>query len=70
MAAAWLPHLNERQRRAVAGAASEMLDNKSGVAEAAGMSRNTVIKPTAEVEAEVQERQRPPGGGQKPLVES
>ena len=67
-----LPHLNERQRRVLAGAAAEMLGNKSAVAEAAGMSRNTVIKAEAEVGAgmEPQERQRPPGAGQKPITEA
>ncbi len=47
----------------LAGAAAEMFGNKTAVAEAAGMSRNTVIKAEAEVVAgmEPQERQRPPG---------
>ena len=41
-----LPHLNEVQRRVVAGAAAEMLGRggKTAVAAASGMSRNTVIK--------------------------
>ena len=41
-----LPHLNEKQRRIVAGATAEMLGRggKSQVAVASGMSRNTVIK--------------------------
>ena len=41
-----LPHLNEVQRRVVTGAMSEALGRggKSAVAEASGMSRNTVIK--------------------------
>jgi hypothetical protein len=58
-----LPHLNERQRRVVAGAAAQLLGNKAVVAEAAGMSRNTVIKAEGEVARgmEPQERQRPPG---------
>jgi transposase len=66
-----LPHLNERQRRALAGAAAELFGNKTAVAEAAGMSRNTVIKAQAEVAAgmQPQERQRPPGAGQKPITE-
>lgn len=46
-----LPHLNERQRRVLAGAAAQLLGNKTAIAEAAGMSRNTVIKADAEVEA-------------------
>jgi len=67
-----LPHLNERQRRVVAGAAADLLGNKTVVAGAAGMSRNTVIKAQAEVVAgmEPQERQRPPGAGQKPITEA
>ena len=66
-----LPHLNERQRRAVLGATSEMLHNKTAVADASGMSRNTVIKAEAEVAAgmEPAERQRPPGAGRKPATE-
>ena len=48
-----LPHLNEVQRRVVAGASAEMLGRggKSWVAEASGMSRNTVIKAEGEVAA-------------------
>ncbi len=46
-----LPHLNELQRRVVAGAMSEALGRggKSAVAETSGMSRNTVIKAEHEV---------------------
>ena len=67
-----LPHLNERQRRVLAGATAQLLGNKTAIAEAAGMSRNTVIKAEAEVEAgmEPQQRQRPPGAGQKPITEA
>ena len=38
------PHLNERQRRVVAGACSQMLGHggKSTAAQASGMSRSTV----------------------------
>ena len=68
-----LPHLNEKQRRVVAGATSEMLGRggKTAVATASGMSRNTVIKAQAEVEAgmEPSDRQRAPGGGDKPAIE-
>ena len=68
-----LPHLNEVQRRVVAGAAAEMLGRggKTVVATAAGMSRNTVIKAEAEVEAGIEPsaRLRGPGGGDKPLTE-
>jgi hypothetical protein len=44
-----LPHLDERQRRVVVEAAAVMVDNKTVVAEASGMSRNTVIKAAGEV---------------------
>jgi transposase len=65
-----LPHMNEVQRRVVAGAAAAMVGNKSVVAEASGMSRNTVIKAAAEVEAGVEPsvRLRPVGGGDKPAA--
>jgi transposase len=62
-----LPHLNEVQRRVVAGAVAEGLGRggKSAVAEASGMSRNTVIKATREVTLGIEpsERQRAVGGG-------
>jgi transposase len=64
-----VPHLNEKQRRIVAGATAEMLGRggKSQVALASGMSRNTVIKAVSEVDAGIEPslRQRPPGGGEK-----
>jgi hypothetical protein len=46
-----LPHMNELQRRVVAGASAEMLGRggKTAVAETSGMSRNTVIKAEREV---------------------
>jgi transposase len=68
-----LPHLDERQRRVVAGAMSEMLGHggKTAVATSSGMSRNTVIKAQAEVEAGIEpsSRLREPGAGAKPLTE-
>ena len=68
-----LPHLNELQRRVVAGAAAEMLGRggKTAVATASGMSRNTVIKAEAEIAAGMgpSARQRARGGGDKPLVD-
>ena len=68
-----LPHLDERQRRVVAGAMAEMLGHggKSAVATASGMSRNTVIKAQSEVEAGIEpsSRLREPGAGAKPLTE-
>jgi len=62
-----LPHLNEVQRRVVAGAMSLGLGHggRSAVAEASGMSRNTVIKAEREVEVGIlpSTRQRAIGGG-------
>jgi transposase len=68
-----VPHLNEVQRRVVAGAMARALGRggKSAVAEASGMSRNTVSKAQGEVEAGIEPsvRLRPPGGGDKPAVD-
>ncbi len=68
-----LPHMNELQRRVVAGAAAEMLGRggKSAVAQASGMSRNTVIKAEREVQAGIEPstRLRVVGGGDKPLTD-
>jgi hypothetical protein len=57
-----LPHMNELQRRVVAGAAAAMLGRggKTAVATASGMSRNTVIKAEAEVAGGLRRR---PGCG-------
>ena len=67
------PHLNELQRRVMAGAMSTALGHggKSAVAEASGMSRNTVIKAESEVIAGIEPtpRLRAPGGGDKPLTD-
>ena len=62
--------MNEVQRRVVAGAAAQMVGNKSVVADVSGMSRNTVIKAAAEVEAGMEPavRLRPIGGGDKTLA--
>ena len=68
-----LPHMNEVQRRVVAGAASEMFGRggKTAVAVASGMSRNTVIKAESEVIAGIgpSDRLRVAGGGDKPLID-
>ena len=65
--------MNELQRRVVGGAAAELLGRggKTAVAVASGMSRNTVIKAQAEVEAglEPSDRLRAPGGGDKLLID-
>ena len=62
-----MPHLNEVQRRVVAGAMAVGLGRggKTAVADAAQMSRNTVIKAAGEVELGIEpsDRQRAPGGG-------
>ncbi|MEO5842448.1 MAG: ISAzo13 family transposase, partial [Acidimicrobiales bacterium] len=68
-----LPHLNELQSRVVAGAMAVALGRggKTRVADASGMSRNTVTKAVAEVEVGIEpsDRQRPVGGGDKPAIE-
>jgi hypothetical protein len=68
-----LPHMNEVQRRVVAGASAEMLGRggKTVVAQASGMSRNTVIKAEREVVEgmEPAQRLRASGGGDKPLID-
>ena len=68
-----LPHLNEVQSRVVTGAMAVALGRggKTRVADASGMSRNTVTKAAAEVEAGIEpsHRQRQVGGGDKPAIE-
>lgn len=68
-----LPHLNEVQRRVVVGSISRALGAgcKTAVAQASGMSRNTVIKAQREVECgiEPKERLRAIGGGDRPAIE-
>ena len=71
--AAVLPHLNEVQRRVVAGSMARALGRggKTAVADAAGMGRNTVAKGMVEVEQGIEpsDRLRAPGGGDRPAVE-
>ncbi len=68
-----MPHMNELQRRVVAGATAEMLGRggKSAVAAASKMSRNTVIKAQREVAAGIEpsDRLRAPGGGDTSLID-
>ncbi len=68
-----LPHLNEVQRRVVAGAMAAGLGHggKTAVAEASGLGRNTVAKGVREaVEGiEPSERLRAPGAGDKPAID-
>ncbi|MHB8335613.1 MAG: ISAzo13 family transposase, partial [Acidimicrobiales bacterium] len=62
-----MPHMNELQRRVVAGATSELLGRggKSAVAAASGMSRTTVTKAAGEVGEGIEPstRLRAVGGG-------
>ena len=73
MFSAVMPHLNELQRRLVAGAVARELGRggKTKVASASGLSRNTVIRGQAEVEAGVEpsERVRAPGAGDKKAID-
>jgi len=66
--------MNEVQRRVVAGATAQLLGRggKSAVAEASGMSRNTVIKAEGEVNAGIEptDRLRAVGGGDKSLLDT
>ena len=68
-----MPHMNELQRRVVAGATAEMLGRggKTAVASASKMSRNTVIKAEREVAAGIEpsERFRAIGGGDTSLID-
>jgi transposase len=68
-----MPHLNEVQRRVVAGAMARALGRggKSAVAQASGLSRNTVIKAQAEVETGIEpsEHLRARGAGDKPAID-
>jgi Rhodopirellula transposase DDE domain len=68
-----MPHLNEVQRRVVAGSMAQALGHggKTAVAAASGLSRNTVIKAQAEVDAGIEpsDRLRAPGAGDKPAID-
>jgi len=68
-----LPHLNEVQRRVVAGAMAVAIGHggKSRVAAASGLSRNTVIKAVGEVRSGIEpsQRLRAPGAGDKPAID-
>jgi hypothetical protein len=67
------PHLDERQRRLVAGAMAIALGRggQTQVADASKMSTNTLWKAVSEVRsgAEVTDRVRRAGGGSKPAIE-
>ena len=68
-----LPHLNEVQRRVVAGAMAAAIGHggKTAVADASGLGRNTVTKGEREVAAGIgpSERLRAPGAGDKPAID-
>jgi len=68
-----MPHMNEVQRRVVAGAVAHSMGRggKTAVAAAAGMSRKTVTKAVGEVEAGIEpsDRLRAPGAGDKPAID-
>lgn len=69
-----MPHLDERQRRILAGALARAAGRGgvAGVAAAAGMSRSTVQGGAREVDAGVDAspRVRRPGGGRRRLTET
>ena len=68
-----VPHLNEVQRRVVVGAMARAIGHggKTRVAQASGLSRNTVIKAQAEVEAGIvpSDRLRARGAGDKQAID-
>ena len=68
-----MPHLNEVQRRVVAGAVARSMGRggKTAVAAAAGMSRKTLTKAVGEVDAGIlpSDRLRAPGAGDKPAID-
>ena len=68
-----LPHLNEKQRRVIAGAMVVALGRggQARVAEASGLSTSTVNTATQQVRAGVvpSERQRAEGGGDRPAID-
>ena len=68
------PHLNERQRRVLAGSVARALGRGGivGVAEATGMSRSTVQDAVGQIDEgiEVSDRVRAPGGGRPRLVDT
>lgn len=69
-----LPHLDERQRRVVAGAAARLVGRGgiAAVAAAASMSRSTVQKAVGEIDAgvEVTARVRGPGAGRPKVADA
>lgn len=74
MLATVMPHLDERQRRILAGSTARLLGRGGivSVAEATGMSRSTLQKAVGEVDAgvEVSTRIRLPGAGRPKAVDA
>ena len=68
------PHLDERQRRVLAGSVARALGRGGivAVAEATGMSRSTLQDAVAQIDVgiEVSDRVRAPGGGRPRLVDT
>jgi transposase len=68
------PHLDERQRRVLAGSVARALGRGgiAAVAEATGMSRSTVQGAVSQIDSgiEVSERVRAPGGGRPKITDS
>ncbi len=68
------PHLDERQRRVLAGSIARALGRGGivAVAEATGMSRSTVQGAVAQIDGgiEVSDRVRAPGGGRPRLIDT
>lgn len=74
MLATVMPHLDERQRRVLAGSAARALGRGGivAVAEATSMSRSTLQKAVAEVDAGVEpsDRLRAPGAGRPRVIDA
>jgi len=74
MLATVMPHLDERQRRVLAGSAARVLGRGGivAVAEATSMSRSTLQKAVAEIDAGIEpfDRLRAPGAGRPRVIEA
>jgi hypothetical protein len=74
MLATVMPHLDERQRRVLAGSAARALGRGGivAVAEATSMSRSTLQKAVAEVDAGIEpsDRLRSPGAGRPRVIDA
>ena len=74
MLATVMPHLDERQRRVLAGSAARVLGRGGivAVAEATSMSRSTLQKAVAEIDAGIEpfDRLRAPGAGRPRVIDA